>query len=96
MKTKIFRIRSGYETIATFNNIDAATDFFALLVKNPGQTLHSVSSESKEGESRKYAHYWGEDKKLSIEIYEVEIYPSKKDAEFAVFNSKGDEEDQSE
>lgn len=91
MKTKIFQIKSGYTTIASFDNLEAATKFFADMVKGSGRDLQKVSGD---GEKTKYAYYWGKDREFTMSINEVDIYPTKKDADFAVFkNDGGDETD---
>lgn len=91
MKTKIYQVKSGYNTIATFDNLEQATKFFADLVRGAGKTLLMVSGK---GSSAKKAHFWGASAEFSIKIDEAHVYPSKKDAEFAVFEAgEGDDED---
>ncbi len=86
-KTKIYQIKSSYNVIASFEDIEKATKFFAELVKNAGRNLEVV--RSKGGEEKLEAHYWGGEREFSIVIQDVELYQTKKDAEFAVF--KGEE-----
>lgn len=91
MKTQIYQVKKGYNNIASFDNLEAATKFFSEILKASGKNLCSVSGKGKEP---KKAHYWGGDVQFSIEIKEAHMYPSKKDAEFAVFNAdEGGEED---
>lgn len=76
---KIYQIKCGYQTVGSFDNISLATEFFASLVKGGGKTL--CKAESKD----KVAHYWGGEIKFSLEIKDVELYLSKKEAEFAIY-----------
>lgn len=91
-KTKIYQIKHGYNVLASFDSIDKATAFFGDLVKQGARKLVSVSGKGEN--SDKKAHYWGGDVELAIRIVDVTVYPSKKEAEFAVFeNGEGDTED---
>ncbi len=87
--TKIYQIKQGYHTIANFEDINKATEFFGLLIRNSGKRLMSISGK---GDEPKKAYFWGSENDYSISIMEVEMYATKKDAEFAVFeNGKSDD-----
>jgi hypothetical protein len=82
MTTKIYQVKHGYTEVASFDSLEKATAFFSELVRGSGKTLMKVSGK---GDEKKEAYYWGADSEFSMKIDEVDIYPSKKDAEFAVF-----------
>ena len=88
MKT-IYQIKSGYNIIGSFESLDDATKLFAELTKFAGKILLSVSGK---GKNPKYAHFFGNSQEFSLLIKEVALYPSKKEAEFAVFEGNGDDE----
>lgn len=87
MKTKIYEIKKGYDSLGCFQDLDEATKFFGDLVRGSGRHLNFVEKKGVK------AHYWGGQVEFSIKISEVEIYPTRKEAEFAVFNGEGSEEE---
>lgn len=84
MKLKVYEVKSGYNSLGYFESLDEATKFFGELIKGAGRQLMSADKKGKT------AYYWGAQDEFSIKISEVEIYPSKKEAEFAVFNGEED------
>ncbi|MDZ4228264.1 MAG: hypothetical protein U1E54_03385 [Candidatus Levybacteria bacterium] len=90
-RTKIYQVKKGYNNIASFDDLQKATNFFAELVKASGKTLLSINGKGNNKDLK--AHYWGTDVEFAIAIKEATIYPSKKEAEFAVFETgEGDSE----
>lgn len=90
MKTKIYQVKKGYDTIASFDDLDHATKFFSDLTRGSGRSLMKVEGK---GRNPKVAYYWGHEVEYSLKIVEASVYPSKKEAEFAVFEGgEGDDE----
>ena len=86
-KIKVYEVKHGYNSLGFFEEMDQATKFFAELVKSSGKQL--LKAEKKGS----VAYYWGSQEEFSIKIKEVGIYKSQKEAEFAVFEGKGQEDE---
>lgn len=86
-KIKVYEVKHGYNSLGYFENLDQATKFFGELVKGAGKQLVKVEKKGQ------VAYYWGAQEEFAIKISEVEIHNSKKEAEFAVFNGEGQEDE---
>jgi len=89
MKTKIYKVKQGYNEIAVFDDLEKATKFFADMIKGCGKRLNGIEGK---GKNTKKAYFWGNDRDFGIEIADVDIYPNEKEARFAVFNGEEEED----
>lgn len=81
-KKVIYTVKKGYTELADFDNLEAATKFFAQLVQGPVKTLQKV--EGKNGS----AYYWKTGTEFTISSEELEIYQTEKEAKFAVYGGE--------